>query len=123
MNFDKFYEGIMSMDSTIRYVAVQNTDGEQICGHIRKGVTPYLDDDEIKMMHYYAGQRWDTRKKIAHKIGNAKYAMAEYDKIKRFTFPLDEGHLLMLTTEISSEPSNTIPKVLDLIRNTQSGSD
>ena len=120
MNFDNFYDKIMSIDSTIRYAAVQNTDGESICGQIREGITPYLSDDEIKMMHYYAGQRWDTRKRIAHKIGNAKYAMAEYDKIKRFTFPMDEEHLLMITTEITSEPSNIIPKVRELIKNFQS---
>ena len=120
MNFDKFYDEIMNIDQTIRYAAVQNIDGESICGHVREGTTPYLSDEEIKMMHYYAGQRWDTRKRIAHKIGNAKYAMAEYDKIKRFTFPMDEEHLLMITTEITSESSNIIPKVLELIKNTQS---
>ena len=120
MNFDKFYDEIMDIDQTIRYVAVQNIDGESICGHVREGTTPYLSDDEIKMMHYYAGQRWDTRKRIAHIMGNAKYAMAEYDKIKRFTFPMDEEHLLMITTEITSESSNIIPKVLELIKNTQS---
>ena len=120
MNFDKFYDDIMNIDGTIRYAAVQNIDGESVCGHVREGITPYLSDEEIKMMHYYAGQRWDTRKRIAHKIGNAKYAMAEYDKIKRFTFPMDEEHLLMITTEIASESSNIIPKVLELIKNTQS---
>ncbi|MGI9567660.1 MAG: DUF6659 family protein [Nitrosopumilus sp.] len=119
MNFDKFNEKIMLIDPTIRYAAVQNNDGENICGHIREGITPYLSDDEIKMMHYYAGQRWDTRKRIAHKIGNAKYAMAEYDKIKRFTFPIDEERLLMLTTEINSDSSKIIPKVLELIKNIQ----
>ena len=117
MNFDKLYDEIMSIDSTIRYAAVQNIDGESICGHTREGITPYLSDEEIRMTHYYAGQRWDTRKRIAHKIGNTKYAMAEYDKIKRFTFPMNEEHLLMLTTETSTEPSYIIPKVLDLIKN------
>ena len=119
MNFDKFYEDIMSIDPTIRYAAVQNIDGKNICGHVREGITPYLSDDEIKMMHYYAGQRWDTRKRIAHKIGNAKYAMAEYDKIKRFTFPIDEEHLLMLTAEVNSDSSKIIPQVIELIKNTQ----
>ena len=120
MNFDKFYDEIMNIDQTIRYAAVQNINGESICGHVREGTTSYLSDEEIKMMHYYAGQRLDTRKRIAHKIGNAKYAMAEYDKIKRFTFPMDEEHLLMITTEIISESSSHIPKVLELIKNTQS---
>ena len=119
MIFDKFYEEIMNIDPTIRYAAIQNTQGEVICGGIREGVTKHLSDDEIKMMHHYASQRWNTRKKIAHKIGNSKYAMAEYDKIKRFTFPIDENHLLMMTTEIDSDHSKIIAKVLESIKDSK----
>ena len=119
MIFDKFYEEIMNIEPTIRYAAIQNTQGEIICGGIREGVSKYLSDDEIKMMHHYASQRWNTRKKIAHKIGNAKYAMAEYDKIKRLTFPIDENHLLMMTTEINSDHSKIITKILELIKDSK----
>lgn len=120
MSFDKLYEEIMAIDPAVRYASVQNTDGEPICGHVREGVTPYLTDEEIKMMHYYAGQRWETRKNISHKICNAKYAMAEYDKIKRFTFPMKEEYLLMITTENRLESSILIPRVLESIKNFQS---
>lgn len=119
MILDKFYEQVMDIDPTVRYAAIQNTQGEIICGGIRKGVTKYLSDDEIKMMHHYASQRWDTRKKIAHKIGNAKYAMAEYDKIKRLTFIIDESHLLMMTTEINSDHAKIITMVLELIKDSK----
>jgi len=68
-------------------------------------------------MHYYASQRWETRKKIEHKIGKNKYAMAEYDKLKRITFPINEKYLLMLTTEINTDHTKVINKVLELIHN------
>jgi len=67
------------------------------------------------MMHYYASQRWQTRKNIEHKIGPAKYALAEYDKIKRISFPIDEKHLLMVTTEIDVNHTNIIREILKLI--------
>lgn len=116
MIFDNLYEEIMAIDWAVRYAAVQNVDGEPICGHIGDGVTPYLTDEEIKMMHYYAGQRWETRKIISHKIGDAKYAMAEYDKIKRFTFPMNEKYLLMITTKNSVDSSSMISQVLELLK-------
>jgi len=59
------------------------------------------------------------KEKIAHKIGNAKYAMAEYDKIKRLTFPIDESHLLMMTTEINSDHTKIISKVLEMIKDSK----
>jgi len=105
----------MEVDSTIRYAAIQNSAGEKISGGFRENITPILNNDELKMMHYYASQRWQTRKNIEHKIGNTKYAMAEYDKLKRIVFPINEKYLLMLTTEINTDHTSVINKVLELI--------
>ena len=105
----------MEIDSSIRYAAIQNDKGERIFGGFRENITPILDEEELKMMHYYASQRWQTRKNIEHKIGNNKYAMAEYDKLKRITVPLDGKHLLMLTTEIKTDHTKVINKILKII--------
>ncbi len=107
----------MSIDSAIRYAAIQNEFGEKICGGFRVNVNPILSNDELKMMHSYANQRWQTRKRIEHKIGKTKYAMAEYDKLKRIVFPINEKYMLMLTTEISVDHTRIINKVLELIHN------
>ena len=107
----------MKIDSTIRYAAIQNNIGEKVHGGFRDDIIPILNNEELKMMHYYASQRWNTRKNIEHKIGNTKYAMAEYDKLKRITFPIDEEYLLMLTTEIDNNHTIVIEKVLELIQN------
>lgn len=107
----------MGIDSTIRYAAIQNSAGEKISGGFRENVNPILSDNELKMMHSYASQRWQTRKHIEHKIGKTKYAMAEYEKLKRITFPINEKYLLMLTTEINTDHTRVINKVLKLIHN------
>jgi len=117
LDFDKLYKDVMNVDSTIRYTAIQSDLGEKIYGGFRDGIIPILSKEELKMMHYYASQRWQTRQNIEHKIGKTKYAMAEYDKIKRITFPLGEKYLLMLTTEISTNHTSVITKVLKLIQN------
>jgi len=41
--------------------------------------------------------------------------MAEYDKIKRITFPINAEYMLMITTEINTDHSSVISKVLELI--------
>ena len=117
MDFDRLFTDVMKIDSTIRYVAIQTKDGVKTVGGFRENITPILDDEELKMMHYYASQRWNTRKNIEHKIGNTKYAMAEYDKLKRISFPIGDQHLLMLTTETNTDHTNVINKVLELIHN------
>jgi len=117
MDFDKLFTDVMKIDSTIRYAAIQNKDGKKITGGFRENITPLLNDDELRMMHYYASQRWHTRKNIEHKIGDTKYAMAEYDKLKRISFPIDNKYLLMLTTEVNTDHTRVINTVLELIRN------
>jgi len=116
VSFDKLYDEIMGIDKSIRYAVILNRTGEKICGGYKKEITPLLDDEELKMVHFYAGQRWNTRKNLTHKIGNTKYAMAEYDKIKRMTFPINEKHLLMVSTQVDVDHQKIIYKVLDLIK-------
>jgi hypothetical protein len=115
LDLDKLYNDIMGIDSSIRYVAIQNSSGEKMYGGFKEGISPILNNDELKMMHYYASQRWQTRKNIEHKLGNTRYAMAEYDKLKRITFPIDEKHLLMLTAEVHANHTNIINKTLTLL--------
>ena len=116
VDFDRLYADVLKVDSTIRYAAIQNNTGEKIAGGFRENINPILSNDELKMMHYYASQRWETRKNIEHKLGNTKYAMAEYDKLKRITFPINKKYMLLLTTEIDTDHANVIDKILELIR-------
>lgn len=48
-----------------------------MCGVFKEGISPILNTNELKMMHYYASQRWQTRKNIERKLGNTRYAMAD----------------------------------------------
>ena len=117
MDFDRLSMDVLKIDSTIRYAAIQKYSGEKIAGGFRENISPILSNEELKMMHYYASQRWETRKHIEHKIGKTKYAMAEYDKLKRITFPINEKYMLMLATEINTDHTSVISKVLELIHN------
>jgi len=119
MDFDKLFSDVLNIDSGIRYAAIQNNTGKIITGGFRENIAPILNDEDLQMMHYYASQRWQTRKNIEHKLGTAKYAMAEYDEIKRISFPIDEKHLLMVTTELNSDHTNIITKILELINHSK----
>jgi hypothetical protein len=51
---------------------------------------------------------------LSPKVGKGKYAMAEYEKVKRITIPLDYSHLLLVTTELNADHSGVIDQVLKL---------
>jgi hypothetical protein len=39
------------------------------------------------------------------RIGKGKVAMAEYEKVKRFTIPVGNEHLLLVSTEVDADLS------------------
>ena len=117
MDFENFYNQIMNIDKSIHYAVILSKNGEKMFGGYRKDMDPILQDDELKMVHFYAVQRWDTRKNIEHRIGKTKYSMGEYEKMKRFAFPITEKYLLMVHTYTDNDHQKIISEVLNFIKN------
>ena len=55
MDFDKLHDEIIEIDKPIRYVVILNNTDEKICGRYRKETTTMLNDEELKMVHFYVG--------------------------------------------------------------------
>ena len=54
------------------------------------------------------------RNELSEFIGSGKYATAEYEKIKRFTFPLNHSYFLYITTEPEINSCTFVDGVLNL---------
>jgi hypothetical protein len=115
MNYDKLCKDILSLAPDIRFAGICDDTGEIKYGGQREGVTNLLSSDETKRSNLQALARWGLRNSLASKIGKGKYAMAEYEKIKRITFPLENHHLLLITTEVDADHNKIIGRVLQLL--------
>ena len=102
------------MDRKIRYATIFDINGEiKYSGH-RQDVTSLLTPAESKKSLQQAVSAWKNRNEYADKIGKGRYVLAAYEKIKRITVPLDDEHLLYITTEADANHDNIIKKTLDL---------
>jgi hypothetical protein len=115
MDYDKLCKDILRLAPDIRFAGVCDETGEIRYGGHREDVTNLLSSDETKRSNLQALARWGLRNSLASKIGRGKYAMAEYEKIKRITFPLENHHLLLITTEIGADHTKIIDGVLQLL--------
>lgn len=115
MDFDRLCKEILDIESKIRFAGVCDYSGETKYGGQREGVTNLLSPEETKRSNVQAMTRWALRNSLTPKVGRGKYAMAEYEKIKRITFPLDEHHLLLVTTEVDAD-HNIIKEVLIMVK-------
>jgi len=113
MNYDMLCKEILEIEPNIRF-AVAFREGERLGGGYRDNVSSLLSPEEIKMSLFYACQRWDTRKNLAHRIGKAKFSITDYEKVRQITMPVDEKTLLLVSLETNVEPFRVVEILLNL---------
>ncbi|MGC1930545.1 MAG: DUF6659 family protein [Candidatus Nitrosopolaris sp.] len=112
MDYNKLCKDILGLDTNVRFAGVCDETGEIKFGGQREGIKNLLTPEETKKSNLQAMARWGLRNSLSPKVGRGKYAMAEYEKIKRITFPLDLDHLLLVTTEVDTEHIKVIHRIL-----------
>jgi hypothetical protein len=117
LDYGNLCKEILTIDPKIRYAGVCNDTGETKYGGQREGVKNLLSPEETKKSNLQALARWGLRNSLSSKVGEGRYAMAEYEKVKRITIPLEyNGHLLLITTEVDANHGKIIEHVLKLIQ-------
>jgi hypothetical protein len=115
MDSNALYDQIMNIDPQIRFATIASINGEiEYTGH-REGVTNVLSSDESKKSLQRAIDSWNARSDLSDKIGEGKYVLAEYAKIKRITIPIGKEHLIYLTTDVNADHSKIIDETLKLL--------
>jgi hypothetical protein len=114
MDYDRLCKDVLNLDSKVRFAGVCDESGDIRHGGQRQGVKNLLTPEESKKSMLQAMARWGFRNSLEPKIGKGKYSMTEYEKIKRITIPLDENHLLLVTTEVNADHVMIIDKILKM---------
>ncbi len=111
IEYGKFFDEVIKLDQNVRFVAIY--DG-QFHAKFRNGIHGYFQDEEIKESLSKAQKRWDSRKKMSLKIGEPKFAMAQYDKVNRITISLDNYGVILVTTEIDVDVNKLVDGIIDI---------
>ena len=96
MEYENLGKKILDLDPSTRLVTILDANNEKILfSEHRDGVTNLLSKDESMESLQLAVSAWKKRSKLISKIGKGKYVLAEYEKIKRMTIPLDENNIAL----------------------------
>jgi hypothetical protein len=82
---------------------------------MRNGIDTLTPESITKLSVEQSFLRWRTRIEMEEWIGMPKYALAEYDKIKRFTFHVDDETLLLVSTELEISNDFLIENIRKLL--------
>ena len=110
IDYGKFFEEIMDLDPNVRFAA--SYDG-QFNAKYRDGIQGYFNDEEVRSFLSKAQKRWDSRKQMSLKIGDPKFAMAQYGKVNRITIPLENDGVILVTTEIGVDINKVVTGIIE----------
>jgi hypothetical protein len=113
--FPKLIKSILSLEPGVRYVIIIDSQGQVVSGGQREGNQNYLDPLDQQLSIKHALESWRLRIQFAEKIGQAKFALAVYEKLRRYTVPIDQNHLLYITTEPDISYHSFMEDVLNLV--------
>lgn len=82
-----------------RIAIICDKNGSILWNSVRDNTSSYLSLEETKESLQRSIESWEKRDRLSDKIGKGKYAIVAYDKIKRITVPLPNGHLLFVSLE------------------------
>ena len=110
MDYEKLCHDVLDLDPKVRFVGICDNTGEIKKGGLREGLDSILTDEEIKKANLITLERWRLHNKLADRIGKARYAMEEYEKVKQITMPLEDEHLLLISTEVDADHGKIIER-------------
>ena len=112
-NEEKLLNMILGEIPSLRIAIICDHDANILWNSIRDNTTSYLSVDETKESLKRSIKSWKERDKLSAKIGNGRYAIVAYDKIKRITIPLPNNHLLFVSLE--GEEFGNIQNIMAII--------
>ena len=114
MDYEKFCSQILDVDPKIRFATVYDEWSVKVGGGMRKGVENFLSERAENELVNLSTLDWKSRKDMAKWLGKTKYTLAEYDKVKRFSFYLGDDYLLLVSTEKDCDTNTVVDKVIQL---------
>ena len=114
MDYDKFCSEILDAEPKIRFATVYDEWANKIGGGMRDGVENLLSPHAENELVNICTLDWKARKDMSKWLGKTKYTLAEYDKVKRFSFYLGDDHLLLVSTEKDCDTNTVVDQVIDL---------
>jgi len=114
MEYRATCEKAIAIDPKIRFATICDMNGRVAHTEHRANISNLLSPDESKKSLQQAVNAWKSRNEFASKIGDGKYVLAVYEKIKRITMPLSDDLLLYITTDADADHENIINGALKL---------
>ena len=95
----RLVDNMLEANKNVRYACICDGEGKILWNSRRDHIESMLTLEETRDSVKAACEQWSKRKKLSGKIGKGKFALVDYEKLKRITIPLANNHLLYMHIE------------------------
>ncbi|MCA9828062.1 MAG: hypothetical protein KC444_06715 [Nitrosopumilus sp.] len=99
----------LSEEAKVRHVGVINQLGRLIAGGLKKGLTPTLEDDKIRMMYMQMQLDFKMRQELDELLGPIDYIASRRTKQLIISVPIGEN-LVLITAEPDADDKYIIKR-------------
>ncbi len=95
----KLVSMVLEANKNVRYACICDGEGKILWNSRRNDIQSLMLLGDTKASLKRACENWMERDKLSAKIGRGRYAIVDYEKLKRITVPLRNNHLLYVHVE------------------------
>lgn len=106
---------VLELEPNVRFSGVLNSRGDLIVESNKDNSSKLLSAEEVKMSVHYTFQRWTSIQNLEHKIGKEKTNITEFERVTLISLLLNDGNLLLLSSEPGANYMEIISKVKQII--------
>ena len=121
-HFENLSKEILKINSSLRWIAIANSNGTLLNIARRDGLEPLMTRQENQEYALNAITRHKSRLKFEDKLGRLVYSLGKYEKLVRIVTPINNKYYVLLTVDVE-EPhidslmrEQIIPKIKDNIQ-------
>ena len=114
MDYENFCSQILESNPKIRFATAYDEWAVKVGGGMREGVTNLLSEKKENELVNLSVMDWKARKEMSKWLGKTIYTLAEYDKVKRFSFYLGDDNLLLVSAEKDADTNVVVDSVIKL---------
>jgi hypothetical protein len=121
-HFENLSKEILKINSSLRWIAISNSNGTLLNIARRDGLEPLMTRQENQEYTLNAITRHKSRLKFEDKLGRLVYSLGKYEKLVRIVTPINNKYYILLTVDVE-EPhidslmrEQIIPKIKDNIQ-------
>jgi hypothetical protein len=119
MKSEQFSKNILNLDSNIRFAGIVEKSGRLYAGSMRSGIEEHLKGKNPELSLAQSAYIVDLRKMFTTELGNLRYVIYTYDKVKMISIPVKE-YVLVFSADDIVNTDDLLEKVLQYIQSVES---